>query len=450
MINHAQPTLPSAAASNHGAASHSLALLEARQLRDALKLLLRKEQSAMAEFLRALSDFDLRRGWEALGHASLFAFLVTELRLSKGAAYVRFSAARLIQAHPEALVPLRDGRLCLSSVGELARVATPRTFDEVLPRFFGCSSREAREVAAAIQPREAPPSRDQVTRLAPIADRRTSSGPNAASLFRAPSPEQVAPALRLEPVVDSESVRAHEPNSTHPSRVEAPRDDVEPLSAELRRLHVTVSKQFLKKLEAARAGLSHAIPGATTEQVLEAALDLLLEKQARARGQVKKPRKTVEASMTRPTTAKAAPTANPMPCAAQTTNAMAMATATIEMTSDQQPSAWSSSVARPEGRANDRAPDRRGGPRETIPAAVRRAVWQRDAGRCSWPLDSGGCCGSTHRLELDHVVPWAKWGDSTEANLRLACHAHNRLAARKAFGERVVGRYGGRRAGGAG
>lgn len=87
----------------------------------------------MADFLIALADFDRRRGWEALGHASLFAFLNVELGLSKGAAYVRSSAARLIQSFPEALVPLKDGRLCLSSVAELARVATPGNFAAVLP-----------------------------------------------------------------------------------------------------------------------------------------------------------------------------------------------------------------------------------------------------------------------------------------------------------------------------
>jgi hypothetical protein len=68
------------------------------------------------------------------------------------------------------------------------------------------------------------------------------------------------------------------------------RDDVEPLTSDLRRLHVTVSREFLLELEKARDGLSHAIPNATTEQVLQAALRLLLEKQARARGLVKRPR----------------------------------------------------------------------------------------------------------------------------------------------------------------
>jgi 5-methylcytosine-specific restriction endonuclease McrA len=84
---------------------------------------------------------------------------------------------------------------------------------------------------------------------------------------------------------------------------------------------------------------------------------------------------------------------------------------------------------------------RRTGPREAIPAAVKRAVWERDGGRCSWPLDGGGCCGSTHRQELDHIVPWARWGGETVDDLRVVCHAHNTLAARREFGARCVERY---------
>ena len=71
MIATAHPTTPSAAASAHAPASRPLELLEARQQRDALKALLREEQAAMADFLVALVGFDRRRGWEALGHASL-------------------------------------------------------------------------------------------------------------------------------------------------------------------------------------------------------------------------------------------------------------------------------------------------------------------------------------------------------------------------------------------
>jgi 5-methylcytosine-specific restriction endonuclease McrA len=131
------------------------------------------------------------------------------------------------------------------------------------------------------------------------------------------------------------------------------------------------------------------------EQVLKAALELLLEKQARKRGLVKKPQKSV-AILT--------PSETPIP----------------DFTDP---------------------PHRRTGPRQAIPAAVKRAVWTRDGGRCSWPLDGGGVCGSTHRLEFDHIVPWARWGGETVDDLRVTCHTHNALAASAAFGDRCMSRY---------
>jgi 5-methylcytosine-specific restriction endonuclease McrA len=84
---------------------------------------------------------------------------------------------------------------------------------------------------------------------------------------------------------------------------------------------------------------------------------------------------------------------------------------------------------------------RRDGPRKAIPADVRRAVWARDGGCCSWPLDGGGRCGSTHLLELDHIDPWARFGEPTVANLRVVCRAHNMVAAKRVFGAACVERY---------
>ena len=403
MMTTAYPTPTSAAASAHAPTSRPLELLEARRVRDSLRSLLRTEQSAMADFLVALADFDARRGWEALGHASLFAFLHVELKLPGSSSFWRMSAARLLQRFPDLAAPLRDGRLCLTTAADLARVLTEENRDEVLPRFYGTSSREAKELVAELLPREAPATRAVVTSLPPSGSRP--SAPQAGMVLALPAAAAHAPN-----VVPRTQLRAHEvafgggaPAIERPAAVE-------PITADLRRLHVTVSKQFLHKLDAARDGLSHSIAGATAEQVLEAALDLLLEKQARTRGQVKRPRQTVAHPML--------PGAPPAPAAT---------TGSAANTSRAAPSA--------------EPLHRRTGLRQAIPAAVRRAVWARDQGRCSWPLDSGGRCGSTHRLELDHVVPWAAGGDDSSANLRLTCRAHNALAARAAFGSRCVDRY---------
>jgi hypothetical protein len=394
MMTTAHPTPFSAAA--HAPASPPLELLEARRQRDELRSLLRTERSAMADFLVALADFDARRGWEALGHANLFAFLLSDLGLSRSGTYWRLSAARLVQRFPDVIEPLRDGRLCMSTTAELAKVLSEENRAEVLPRYFGLSAREAQEVTAELAPRAAPPTRELVTRLE--TDRLVLPlAPPAAWL-------EPSPSLTDPPSPTGESVQTFGLLQPSPARPAPPptRDDIEPLTADLRRLHITVSRQFLDEVEMAKGGLSHVIPNATTEQVLQEALRLLLEKQSRARAQVKRPRAVV-----------------PTPSATATP----------------------ASTPNLDGTVSDPPAHRREGRRKAIPAAVRRAVWARDGGRCSWPLDGGGCCGSTHRLELDHIVPWADWGGETEGNLRVVCASHNRLAARQQFGERVMERY---------
>ena len=62
-----------------------------------------------------------------------------------------------------------------------------------------------------------------------------------------------------------------------------------------------------------------------------------------------------------------------------------------------------------------------------IPAAVKREVWQRDRGRCSYvDLTSGRRCDSQHLLQIDHLVPYAQGGAAKPNNLRLLCAAHHR------------------------
>ena len=239
----------------------------------------------MADFLIALADFDRRRGWETLGHANLFSFVHVELRLSKSAAFYRKSAAELLQDFPEIIEPLREGRLCLSTIAELAKVLTEENRSVVVPRFFGLSAREAQELVAELQPREVPSTRMVVTR---VLDRPATP---PASITQPQLALASAPQADAHPTEDPLSrVLTSELANGGGGRGVAKRDEIVPLTAELRRVHFNVGTQVVKKLEAAREGLSHSIRGATMEQVLEAALDLLLEKQAKARGQVKRPR----------------------------------------------------------------------------------------------------------------------------------------------------------------
>ncbi|MFL5299249.1 MAG: HNH endonuclease [Anaeromyxobacteraceae bacterium] len=354
---------------------------DTRDLTKRLAELLSREHGALADFLVALADFDRERRWLELGHTSLFYFLHRELGLSKSAAFYRKTAAELLQRYPEVVEPLRSGQLCLSTVVELAKVLTPENRGEVVARFFHASKQEAKAISAELCPVEAAPHRDVVTALEPL----PRSSPAAAPRLDLP----LAPVARGDVVHPEEPRReapACAPVSTPAQTLAAvKRDEAEPLTADLRRLHVTVSRRFLEKLAAAREALSHRLPDGGTEAVLEAALDLLLAAQDKKRGLVKKPR-----------------------------------------TSPAPPSASS----------------------RHVPAAVRRAVFIRDGGCCQWSMSSGGVCGSRTRVELDHIVPVALGGESTVSNMRLLCALHNALAARQVLGARLMDRYTSRGRGG--
>jgi hypothetical protein len=59
-----------------------------------------------------------------------------------------------------------------------------------------------------------------------------------------------------------------------------------------------------------------------------------------------------------------------------------------------------------------------------IPAAVKRAVWERDAGRCAF-VGTLGRCTETGLLEYHHILPFAEGGEASTGNVSLRCRAHN-------------------------
>jgi hypothetical protein len=344
---------------------------ESRHFAARLADLLKHERHAMVEFLVALAEFDRRRAWITLGYANLFDFLHRDLGLSKGTAFYRKTAAELLQSYPEMVEPLRDGRLCVTALHALSKAITPDNRAAVLPRFFHLSKQEARAVSAEIAPPPVVAQREVVTVVRP---------PPAAALplVTAPSSQQVdgltgTLSQNSQPVGSS----GFEPG---PMPAAPRRLEVEPLTKDERRIHITVSPQFLEKLDAARLALSHSLPGASAEDVLSCGLDLLLERDAKRKGLVARPR--------------------PAPA-----------------NSEAEPGAVH------------------------IPAAVRRDVWRRDKGCCQWPIAGGGVCGSKLRLELDHINLRCRGAKPIASELRILCSVHNKLAARLALGDRVMDRY---------
>jgi hypothetical protein len=73
-----------------------------------------------------------------------------------------------------------------------------------------------------------------------------------------------------------------------------------------------------------------------------------------------------------------------------------------------------------------------------VPAAVRRAVYERDGARCTFVDESGQRCRETHYLELHHRLAFGRHGAHTAANLTLHCRIHNALAAELDFGREYM------------
>ena len=96
--------------------------------------------------------------------------------------------------------------------------------------------------------------------------------------------------------------------------------------------------------------------------------------------------------------------------------------------------------------ARTRAP-RKASPSDTspssrqIPAAVKRAVYERDGGRCRYEDEQGRRCTARQGLEFHHRRPFGHGGDHSLANISLACRCHNGYLAEVDYGREAIARH---------
>ncbi len=146
--------------------------------------------------------------------------------------------------------------------------------------------------------------------------------------------------------------------------------EVIPLSDDRYHLNVTIRADTVEKLRLAKDMLRHAVPSGNDAEVLDRALTSLLTDLARK---------------------KFAATDKPRPSRKATSGS------------------------------------------RHIPAEVRRAVWLRDLGRCTFVGKTGRRCNERAFVEFHHVKPWAVGGEATAENIELRCKSHNHHEARVFF-----------------
>jgi len=75
-----------------------------------------------------------------------------------------------------------------------------------------------------------------------------------------------------------------------------------------------------------------------------------------------------------------------------------------------------------------------------VPVDERRVVWERDGESCAFVSTDGRRCGSTHQLELHHIDPFAKGGQTTIKLSAVVCRRHNAFHAARDFPDDAVPR----------
>jgi hypothetical protein len=191
-----------------------------------------------------------------------------------------------------------------------------------------------------------------------------------------------------------------------------------------------VSAETHAKLRRAQDLLQHAIPGADVAAVFDQALDALLRHLEKTKFAAKVPRDrtTVRHTARLGQDVTSSDVQEPKANSPQATQSPGSDCPVPDEVVPEQVGGRRPQSARVGARSRRRKGSR------YIPAAVRRAVWERDGGCCAFVGSNGQRCAERGRLEYHHRVPFAEGGKATIENLALACTAHNRYDAERFFG----------------
>ncbi len=367
-----------------------IASLDSKLLARRLHDLVGEERNVQVDFLLHLDEFDRRRAYLEEGYGSLWEWCLRSLHLRECAAGLRIAAMRVLRRFPRLEPALRDGRLCMSTLTLLGQVLTDENADELLARAAYGTKAEVDSLVASVKPRAAPA--DGVRKLPEPREGPSEpvGVPATAPLHRKAQPlpfaaQVPAPRGAADPEVSHDAGPVGRTGIAPVASL--PRRDVpaemRAISEDRWSLRVTIDRNLKDELETLTALLSHVVPRGDLAAVLSEAIRCGIEKHGKRKGAVEPRRHR-----------------SPDPGKAQ---------ASLD-------------------------------PR-AIPIEVRRRVWKRDGGRCTWTSPDGRRCESRWKLELDHVTPPLFGGTATIDNLCLRCRGHNLLHAEQVYGREHMDRF---------
>ena len=420
-------------------ASMTLDRLSDDELLRRLDELVSHSRRVEVDLVAHIGEVERRRLYAREASPSMFAYCRERLHLSEAEAYMRIRVARAARWHPLLLDMLRDGRLHLSGIVRLLPELTCANREALLTRATFCSKRQILELVAELSPRPDVPARmvklpqqrqsllpsiaqplpalpslpslpslpaspalPTRAALAPAAGASASAGvaPSQAGVASSQGRAEAAAGAAADPQSDRAGVQrvdllcpdtvaaasAPTPNCLDPqlSSEERPggalvssptrRTVVEPLSPGRYRVQFTASVELHDKLERLRALMRSQVPDGDLAVVIDHAVsETLARLEARRFAKTTAPRRDLSDTSTAPAS-------------------------------------------------------------RHVPAAVKRAVRERDGDRCGFVDTRGRLCSERDRLEFHHRYPFGMGGDHDPGNVGLLCRAHNQLLARSDYG----------------
>jgi len=344
--------------------------------------LLKQSRRCEADLVAHIAEVDARRLYARQSTSSMFVYCTERLHLSEAEAWLRITAARASREHPMLLTMLRDGRIHLSGIRRLAPHLTPENRDRLLTRATHRSRREIEELVAELAPRP-----DAATRIRKLPERRApvppSTGPGLGPdpvQSTGPPPVFANSMPVASPVAPGERQLGPDPVGARPTPARKAR--METLAPARYKVEFTADAELRDNLERLQALMRSSVPDGDLAKIIAVAVTEKLERlEAKRFARTKKPRKSLDGSDTTPKS-------------------------------------------------------------RHIPAAVRRAVHERDCGRCTYRDRYGRRCAKRHDLEFHHDgTPFGKNGDHSLENIRLMCKTHNALRAEEEYGKEVMARF---------
>jgi 5-methylcytosine-specific restriction endonuclease McrA len=340
------------------------------------------ERRVQVDFLLHLDEFDRRQAFVPLGFGSLWDYCLKALHLREGAAGRRIGTMRVLRRFPRLEAPLRDGRLCLSTAALLGQVLTEENPDELVVRAAYRTKAEVEGLVVSIRPKAAPREGIRKVAVSPPAP-ATATLPLAAFTPPAQAILESSERGRRNEVARGNRDAAALTIACVDAQSEPTGAEVEAVASDRWSLRVTLDAALKDDIETLRALLSHKLPDGNLRDVLREAVRCGIEKHGKRRGAVAPVRsgRSPESVRTR--------------------------------------ADWT----------------------RYVPASVRRQVWARDGGQCTFVGEDGRRCECRWQLQFDHVDSAALGGPPTVENLRLRCRRHNLFHAQQIFGRAHMARF---------